>query len=156
MDFDFKQEFIFEIKMSAEKELSKVVAEIEKYLKPQSLFLLSGDLAAGKTTLVKALFPDLDIVSPTFSIRNSYTDQKKMNIEHLDLYRLETEDDIESVGLWDIFSNQNSMVFIEWPQRVSVDHWPIDWDKYNLQILISEENSSERVIRLNKILPRLV
>jgi len=82
--------------------------------------LLSGEMGAGKTTLVrlviKALGRRLDKgiepTSPTFSIINKYAE----DVYHIDLYRVQNEKELAQLGLEEITTGDTNLVFIEWPQ----------------------------------------
>jgi tRNA threonylcarbamoyladenosine biosynthesis protein TsaE len=80
---------------------------------------LSGDLGAGKTQLVKGVARGLGITarvhSPTFTLVNIYTGGR-LNLFHLDLYRLETKEQILSAGLEE-FLKPDGVAVIEWAER---------------------------------------
>jgi tRNA threonylcarbamoyladenosine biosynthesis protein TsaE len=80
---------------------------------------LSGDLGAGKTQLVKGIARGLGITarvhSPTFTLVNIYTGGR-MTLFHLDLYRLETKEQILSAGI-DEYLNPPGIAVIEWAER---------------------------------------
>jgi tRNA threonylcarbamoyladenosine biosynthesis protein TsaE len=82
--------------------------------------LLIGDLGAGKTTLAKGLAmgyagirPE-DVSSPTFPLIHEYGDP--VTVYHVDLYRLDTVAEVESLGLDEIFARPVA-VFLEWAER---------------------------------------
>jgi len=80
---------------------------------------LSGDLGAGKTQLVKGLARGLGITSrvhsPSFTLVNVYTGGR-LTLFHLDLYRLETKEQILSAGIEDYLQPEGVAV-IEWAER---------------------------------------
>ena len=81
---------------------------------------LSGDLGAGKTQLVKGLARGLGAVdhvhSPTFALINQY-DSGRLRLFHLDLYRLDTRDQIVGAGLEPYFYQPAGVTVIEWAER---------------------------------------
>lgn len=91
-------------------------ARIAKGLIPGNVVLVSGELGAGKTTLVRgacrALGVSEPIASPTFTIGRSY--RGRAAISHIDLYRL---DDLtaEEPALLDDYLRPDSISFVEWP-----------------------------------------
>lgn len=97
--------------------LSQLVA---KHIQSGDVVALSGDLGAGKTTFV-SLFtnhmqpePEVSVTSPTYVIHHIYP--AKMNIHHIDLYRLENGAMIDSLG-FEEFLGQDGVAFIEWFER---------------------------------------
>ena len=102
---------------------------------------ISGDLGAGKTTLVQAICRGYgvkeDVTSPTFALVHRY--QGRSPVFHLDLYRLAGPADLTNLG-WDDIIADDALVLIEWPERaagrvphdhvpISLQHLPDDPDK---------------------------
>jgi tRNA threonylcarbamoyladenosine biosynthesis protein TsaE len=90
-------------------------------LRAPKLVVLRGDLGMGKTTLVRGMAaalgaPPEDVTSPTFTLVHEYKGRKTRLI-HLDLYRLETEQEIESIGLWELADAPDALVLVEWGDR---------------------------------------
>ncbi len=131
--------------------LSEIIEEMKPFFKPHTLILIDGDLGAGKTTLTAGLLKSLGcdhVSSPTYALHQSYPiviEQHRLSVEHLDLYRLENEDEIESSGIWDLFSNRKNIIVVEWPHRVSLDQWPLDWDKYLVKITRTENGRTYQI-----------
>ena len=95
---------------------------IAEMLPPPMLIILRGEVGAGKTTLVKGIAAALgaaaedEVTSPTFILVHEYVG-KSVRLFHLDLYRLETEEQIAVLGLDEMSSYDNSLVLIEWGDR---------------------------------------
>jgi tRNA threonylcarbamoyladenosine biosynthesis protein TsaE len=89
---------------------------------------LSGELGAGKTQLVKGLARGLGITarvhSPTFTLVNEY-DGGRLRLFHLDLYRLETREQMLSAGLEEFLSPAGATV-IEWAEKLGDRRWKIE------------------------------
>ncbi len=85
------------------------------------IFAFYGELGAGKTTFIKALCNELNVIdivsSPSFSIINEYQNEKGRKIYHMDFYRLKNMEEALEIGLEDYF-NTDDYCFIEWPERI--------------------------------------
>lgn len=132
-------------------ELSVFCAKLIKTFSKKQLVLLEGDLGAGKTTLVQnvsRLMGYDSAESPTFSIINEYPTLPK--IYHVDLYRMESAQDIDSTGFWDLFNEDNAVVFVEWPSRVNASEWPKSWAPVRVSITAGDADD-QRVISVEKL-----
>ena len=95
---------------------------IAEMLPAPKLVILRGEVGAGKTTLVKGVAAALgaaaedDVTSPTFTIVHEY-EGTKVRLFHLDLYRLETEEQIAVLGLDEMAGYDNALVLVEWGDR---------------------------------------
>jgi len=112
----------------SEADTQKVARELLAHIRPATrgatVVGLSGDLGAGKTTLVKALGEALgvssSIQSPTFVIAKFYPTAGGVFTElvHIDAYRIEHEREMEAIGLERILAKPAALVVIEWPERI--------------------------------------
>lgn len=100
--------------------LGETIAEL--LMPTPKLIVLRGEVGAGKTTLVKGMAAALgaateeDVTSPTFTLLHEY-EGPKVHLFHLDLYRLETEEQIAVLGLDEMCAEENALVLVEWGER---------------------------------------
>jgi tRNA threonylcarbamoyladenosine biosynthesis protein TsaE len=103
----------------------EVGRKLVKLLKPPQLLLLRGELGTGKTTLVKGIAQALDaaepdeVTSPTFTLIHEYDgarEGKPVKLFHIDVYRLESERQLETLGLDDLLT-PDSLVLVEWGEK---------------------------------------
>jgi tRNA threonylcarbamoyladenosine biosynthesis protein TsaE len=94
---------------------------LTELLAPPKLVLLRGELGAGKTTLVKGIAAGFqaakeeDVTSPTFTLVHEYRGPRA-NLYHIDLYRIDTPRELETLGLDDL-SADDSILLIEWGEK---------------------------------------
>ena len=86
------------------------------------ILCLNGPLGAGKSTLARAIIAKLcrdidDIPSPTFTIVQPYMAQAGFEVWHLDLYRLESPDEVIALGIEEAF--YEACCLVEWPERMA-------------------------------------
>jgi tRNA threonylcarbamoyladenosine biosynthesis protein TsaE len=103
----------------------EVGRKLAALLNPPQLLLLRGELGAGKTTLVKGVAQALDaadpdeVTSPTFTLIHEYhgaRDGKPVKLYHLDVYRLEGERQLETLGLDELLT-PDALVLVEWGEK---------------------------------------
>jgi len=94
---------------------------LTRLLAPPKLVLLRGDLGAGKTTLIKGIASSFeaaseeDVTSPTFTLVHEYHGPLA-NLYHIDLYRVDTPRQLETLGLDDLIA-EDSVLLIEWGEK---------------------------------------
>lgn len=108
------------------KQAKSAAKEIAKSLGGGEILGLIGPLGAGKTTFTQALAKELGVKgvlrSPTFVLMQSFQGKLpqgkvKINIHHLDLYRLPGSKDIHALGLADFLGKKNTLTVIEWADK---------------------------------------
>jgi tRNA threonylcarbamoyladenosine biosynthesis protein TsaE len=108
---------------------------------------LSGELGAGKTQFVKGLARGLGVSarvhSPTFTLVNEYGGGR-LKLFHLDLYRLETREQISSAGVGE-FLQPEGVAVIEWAERLEDGRWKMEDGKIK-KVKIEILNELERKI----------
>jgi tRNA threonylcarbamoyladenosine biosynthesis protein TsaE len=103
----------------------EVGRKLARLLAPPQLLVLRGDLGTGKTTLVKGIAQALDaaepeeVTSPTFTLLHEYDgalDGRPVKLFHLDVYRLEGERQLETLGLEELLT-PDALVLVEWGEK---------------------------------------
>tara|TARA_B100000401_G_scaffold415507_1_gene337187 strand:+ start:384 stop:800 length:417 start_codon:yes stop_codon:yes gene_type:complete len=87
----------------------------------QKVILISGEMGAGKTTLIKQILVDLNVIdnvsSPTFSIINEYKTKTEDLIYHMDLYRIDKIEELDGIGFFEYLESGN-LCLIEWGEKI--------------------------------------
>ncbi len=118
------------------QDTKKIGKEFIQKLKPGQIIFLTGDLGAGKTTFVQGAAAGLNIpqriISPTFILVRAHSGVLKdlpIKMYHVDLYRVENDDEIKSLGLEEMFDGKNNLIFIEWGKKTNkIKHdWEVDF-----------------------------
>ena len=118
-------------------------------LVPGDVVLLEGDLAAGKTTMVRGLARTLgadpeEVSSPTFVLVQSYrcAGGEIRRLHHVDLYRLEDRiSDLRELGLEELLSDRQAVVAVEWPKRAVATWIPRDARLWRVRLTVTEEGT---------------
>ncbi len=119
--------------------------KIGKLLKPGDVLAMTGTLAAGKTTITKGIAKALgikeDITSPTFCLISEY-EGTKMPLYHMDVYRLDGEEDFLNLGVEEMLYG-NGVCIIEWSEKVKKE-----LPKKTIFIEITPFDNGERQIKI--------
>jgi tRNA threonylcarbamoyladenosine biosynthesis protein TsaE len=112
------------INLPSEKKTEELANKLISKIKPGDIIFLYGELGVGKTTFVRFLINKFqknngleitEVTSPTFNLLNEYQ-INKIKINHFDLFRLKSPDEIKDLNLFDNISN--TITLIEWPQII--------------------------------------
>ena len=129
---------------NSEEETFELGSSLGKKLSPGSIIALYGDLAAGKTTLVKGIASAIgginpaEINSPTFNFLNIYQGLK--SFYHFDLYRLKNQDEFLQMG-FDEYLEAEGICCIEWAERMRML-----LPEKRLDISINHHNGSRKIV----------
>ena len=131
---------------AATEELGRSIAE---ELAAGDLVLLEGDLAAGKTTLVRGLLGGLggdpgEVSSPSFVLLQTYPCRRGRiaALHHVDLYRLaDGLAELRELGLEELLSDAAAVVAVEWPKDVLAAWVPRDARIWRVALVVSPDDS---------------
>lgn len=102
-------------------QIDAIVQELFLLLNKYNIFAFYGDLGVGKTTIIKKILKKAgvgDIVlSPTYNYLNKYNNKEK-TFYHFDLYRIKDLKSFQEFGFDEILNEENSIIFIEWPEII--------------------------------------
>lgn len=126
-------------------ELDSAVSFLLSHLTFGDVVAVTGEMGAGKTTVIKALVIALQsqdhVSSPTFSIVNTYQVKNGL-VHHFDLYRLKSFQELLDLG-FDIYLEEGALVLIEWPELAT----PLMPD-HMIRLQIEINNDQSRTITL--------
>lgn len=130
------------------QDTDRVGKTIAENLQAGSVICLEGDLGAGKTTLTQSIAKGMLIedyvTSPTFTIIKEY--KGRLNLYHMDAYRLEAEDDMIDLG-YDEYIHSDGVCIIEWASKIKA---LIPKFAINITITIDYENE-KRYLDINGV-----
>ena len=141
------------IDLSSENKTEELAKKISKKLKPKDIIYLYGEMGVGKTTFVRYMINEFqkknklqitEVTSPTFNILCEY-DINQIKINHYDLFRLKTKEEIINLDLFNDISN--TITFIEWPQII--DKKPDNLIELNFKY---EENHQKRSVQIKGLI----
>ena len=125
-----------------------VTNKIISYGKKYTVWVLKGDLGAGKTTFIQEVAKQMNVLdnisSPSYALINEYLAPAGEKIYHFDLFRIKTISDVLDLG-FDEYIDSGSLCFIEWPE-IAESLLP---GRY-LEISILNPEKELRVFNINK------
>lgn len=128
-----------------EEKTIEIGFNIGKLISLPTLIYLEGDLGAGKTHITKGIASGIgieeDITSPTFTLINEYF-TNKVNLYHLDLYRLDSVNQVLNLGVEDFIDSEKSLVIMEWSDKLEGNKLSDNL----LEIKLLHENNARRII----------
>ena len=130
----------------SEQETRKFASDFAKTLKGGEKICLVGPLGAGKTTFVRGFveafnYSSADVQSPTFTLVREYGNSP--TIFHVDLYRLDKEEDIFEAGIFELLGS-DELVIVEWADNLK-KYYP----QPSIRVEMSHDGETSRIIRIN-------
>ena len=131
----------------SEEDTKNFAYKLALELKGGEVFLLNGDLGAGKTVFAKGLCQGLGnesvVTSPTFTIMNMY--KGRLNFYHFDMYRIENESELIELGFDEYIGSSDAVCAIEWSSRV-----PSLLPKNCITVEITKVDDETRLIKVER------
>jgi tRNA threonylcarbamoyladenosine biosynthesis protein TsaE len=135
---------MFKAEIKSLNEINQVAVKFLKAYPRERIFAFYGQMGVGKTTFIKALCEEMQVVdyvtSPTFAIINEYQTADADSIFHLDFYRTKNIQEVYDLGYEDYFSS-GDYCFIEWPELIE-SLLPLS----TVKVYIREAENKKRVI----------
>lgn len=131
---------------SSEEHTKSIAQQIAQKCNPPSVYLLYGDLGAGKTTFVRGFAEGLGIqntiASPSYTYLRTYKTPDGRTLYHFDLYLLsENKGDVSSLFLDEALEDPDGIVIIEW-----ANHLPVNFSLSGIKIRIETQRDADRKI----------
>ncbi len=112
-------------------QFEKLVSRFSSQWGEKQLILLTGPLGIGKSEWVRlslrVMGYNQEVPSPTFVLHQIYS-WNGYKVDHIDLYRIRKEEELESFGFFELFLQKKGIIFVEWADKLSSSAWPTDWD----------------------------
>ena len=141
------------IDLSSENKTEELAKKILKQIKPGDIIFLKGEMGVGKTTFIRYLVNTIqkennlkqtEITSPTFNLLNEYQ-INKIKIDHYDLFRLKSVEDLKNLGLFE--DSLNTITLIEWPEIIK--DYPKNLIEFNFKYEKDHQTRSVQIKGLN-------
>jgi tRNA threonylcarbamoyladenosine biosynthesis protein TsaE len=136
---------MFKAEISSLNEINRIAEMFINAHPADRLFAFYGKMGSGKTTFIKALCEELQVVdyvtSPTFALINVYETRKSKEIYHFDFYRIKSMEELFDLGYEEYFFS-DKYCFIEWPELIE----PL-LPANTIKVTISERENGGRIIQ---------
>jgi tRNA threonylcarbamoyladenosine biosynthesis protein TsaE len=136
---------MFKAEISSLNEINRIAEMFINAHPADRLFAFYGKMGSGKTTFIKALCEELQVVdyvtSPTFALINVYETRKSKEIYHFDFYRIKSMEELFDLGYEEYFFS-DKYCFIEWPELIE----PL-LPANTIKVTISEHENGGRIIQ---------
>lgn len=138
-------------------EMAEVAEIITNYFQNEKLITFTGDLGAGKTTLISMICKELgsvdDVSSPTYSLVNEYKTNKGETIYHIDCYRINSIEEAIDAGIEDVMYS-DAFCFIEWPSKIKTLLENRNMVKVDIQVNGAKRLISMELVNNSEVLSR--
>lgn len=150
---------IHEIISDSVQKTRNLGVRLSKIVKTPRVIALQGDLGAGKTEFVRGFVSGLEtsddiVTSPTFMLWNLY-EIAGLSVNHLDLYRLGSIDEILELGILDVWSAPENYTLIEWAEKID-SILPADAIRINFEHLDENSRAIKIVDNFNEFQDKLI
>lgn len=140
-----------EYKSNSAEETIALGRQLAPDLRDLRIVLLRGDLGAGKTTLTKGIAEAFqaaerdEVTSPTFTLVHEYRGPER-SLYHIDLYRIDTDRELATLGLDDLLLEPGNILLIEWGEK-----FPRFVRERDAEIVIRRASDTERKIQFTTV-----
>ena len=139
-----------EFRSSSEEQTLEFAANLAAKAEKGTIFALHGNLGAGKTLFSRGFASGLGITeavtSPTFTIVQEYNIPMGGKFYHLDLYRIQNDDEAIIFGIDEFILDEDSISLIEWPERI-----PELLPEHTIHIYFSHIDENTRLIKIEEL-----
>ena len=136
--------------ISKESDTASVAKKISTLVKKGDVLFFYGEIGVGKTTFVRHLINNIqksnklrltEVPSPTFNLLNEY-EVEELLIQHYDLFRLKSTNEIENIGLLE--NHNNALTLVEWPEKIKKK------PKNRIELIFKyKSRSDQRFLKIN-------
>lgn len=155
-----------QVQTDSEARTRELAAALALHLQPGDVIALDGPLGSGKTCFVRGMAMGLNIdlthvSSPTYIIRQEYPSPSGPPLTHIDAYRIHSEEELETIGWEELLETGDSIVAVEWsqriadalpPRRINITFSHIDLNSRDISISVAPE-LADRIAHLTDPVP---